>query len=489
VSGLGAALPDQQRSTPWTRTREASRRARAASVTVYTTTAIYGLVFAAAVTLYYLGFNEARLDLGDMVQAVWSTSHGHFLQFTTPSGLELSRLGAHADPFLVLLVPLWWIWPSPIALLVVQALAVAAGALPVYWLARKHLRSERAGAHMAVAYLFFPATQFNAFTPTSGVHAISFAVPLLLLAIWFLDENRLFPFVIVALLAVSTKEEIGAAVGILGLWYASRTWRWATGLTIYALGTAVSVVDFLVVIPHFSSNAFHPFAARYADVGGTPTGIAGHAITHPGSLVHAMLSPHKAVYLALMIVPLLGLSLLEPLLLLAAAPDLVINLLSSDPNQTTIQFQYTAGVVPFLFAAGVFGIKRLRRNPDRLSLFALGAVTIVAAYSPLFLSSHEIGAIFRTDPVRAAKTKALSLVPSSDAVSASNQLAGRLSARSRVAIFPWRSSVGWIVVDRNDPTYDNPKNFRAAIRRVEHGHGWRRVFNSEGIEVFRQSRG
>ena len=55
----------------------------------------------------------------------------------------------------------------------------------MYWLARKHLRSERAAGHFAFAYLLFPATQFNALTITSGFHAVSMAVPLILFAIPF----------------------------------------------------------------------------------------------------------------------------------------------------------------------------------------------------------------------------------------------------------------------------------------------------------------
>ena len=48
-----------------------------------------------------------------MVQAVWSTAHGHPLQVTNLRGDQVSRLGAHVDPILVVFAPLWWLWPSP----------------------------------------------------------------------------------------------------------------------------------------------------------------------------------------------------------------------------------------------------------------------------------------------------------------------------------------------------------------------------------------
>ena len=118
-------------------------------------------------------------------------------------------------------------------LLVVQIVAVASGALPVYWLARKHLDSAGAAAGFAAVYLLYPATQYNALS-YSGPHAVSFAVPLILFAVWFLDNDRLVPFAVTALLAAATKEEIGLAVGCLGIWYAVAHGRRLVGATIFA---------------------------------------------------------------------------------------------------------------------------------------------------------------------------------------------------------------------------------------------------------------
>src|SRR5256885_7634054 len=144
-----------------------------------------------------------------MVQTVWNTAHGHFLQMTSGDGRQISRLAAHFDPILALFAPLWWIWPSPEMLLVVQAIVVALGALPVYWLARKHLGSERAGLAFALAYLLYPATTW---LTLNEFHPVAFAAPALLYGFWFLDEGRPLPFAIFALIAALSKEEIGLVV-------------------------------------------------------------------------------------------------------------------------------------------------------------------------------------------------------------------------------------------------------------------------------------
>ncbi len=118
-----------------------------------------------------------------------------------------------------LLAPLWWVWPDPELLLVVQAIAVASGAIPVYWLARKHLDLEWPAAALAVAYLAYPPVQW---LTMSDFHPVALACPLLLYAWWHLDERRLWAFALLAAAAIATKEHVGLAVAAMGIWYGVR---------------------------------------------------------------------------------------------------------------------------------------------------------------------------------------------------------------------------------------------------------------------------
>jgi uncharacterized membrane protein len=485
VGNRGAALHADIRERLVQSTLTATRTRRL----VIAATVTYAGIFVALTVLHYLGFGYARFDLGNMTQAVWSTAHGRVLETTSLTGEQLTRLAVHADPLLILLTPLWIVWPSPVALLVVQALCVSAGALPVYWLARKHLGTERAGVYFAFAYLLLPATQFNAFTPAAGFHPVSLALPLILYAIWFLDEDRLIAFAIVALLAASTKEEIPAAVGCLGIWYAVRKGRQLTGIAIFAAGLAAAAVNFFVIIPHYA-NGFEPLAQRYGKVGGTPSGIAHKAVSDPGALLGAMFSGHKLGYVVLLLLPLLGFWLLEPLLLLGAVPDLLINLLSSKPEQTSIMFQYTAGIMPFVFAAAIFGIARTKRNHDRLALFALIGAGVFALYSPVWPAAANVGAVLRSQPVWKAQTHAIAMIPGAARVSASNHLGSRLSERRYVYVFPYVRNATWVVLDRRDTSlHENgitAKSYRKSVAAIEQSSRWATVYQAHGIEVLKR---
>jgi uncharacterized membrane protein len=467
------------------RMRLDSAEAAAALRIVYAGTAAYAALFVLAAVLHYLTFKTQRPDLGYMVQAIWSTQHGHFLEMTTLNGHQQDRLGVHVDPFLLLLMPLFWIWSSPLLLPIVQALAVASGALPVFWLARKHLGSPRAGAHFAFAYLLYPATQFNAFTPGDSFHSVSIAVPLVLYAIWFLDEDRLLAFSVVGLLAFTTKEEIPLAIGCLGIWYAVRRGHRLFGTGVFAAGLAATLFNFLWVIPHFSVSGTDPFAGRYAAVGGTPGGIVRKLFSDPGAFVHDVATVHKAIYLALLLVPFLGLWLFEPLLILGAVPDLAINLLSSKHDQTTISFHWTAGIVPFVVAASIFGAARFKRQAVGLSLWALVGAASIAVVSPIYLLSGDIGALGSS--LVSAKKHAVNLIPSGVPVSASHELGGHLSERRFIYAFPRVRQSRWIVVDVHDRTYgDKTGGYRRDIRKYEADRAWRIVFSSDGVTVLHE---
>jgi uncharacterized membrane protein len=457
--------------------------------------AAYAAGFSALSTLRDRAFETGRFDLGNMVQAVWATAHGHPLRVTDLHGEQISRLGAHVDPILVLFAPLWWVWPSADSLLVAQAVAIAVGALPVFWLARKHLGSERAAAGFALAYLLLPAVQW---LTLNEFHPVALACPLLLYAFWFLDSDRPVPFAVCALLAAATKEEIALVVAGFGLWYALAHRRRVAGTVILAAGVAWSAVAVEVVLPHFNHGAEPSFYSRYGDVGGSLGGIAHTALHHPGRLLSKAFDGRGLHYLGQLALPLAGLFLAAPLVLVAAVPELALNLLSSTRTQQSIHFHYTAGAIPPLVVASVLGAARIaRRRPDWRIPLAVVAVVVA------LVENYRLGAIPLWSHVPGGQTyqadythvsdhdrtagRALRVVPSAAVVSATNSLGAHLSARRRILSFPELGDATWVAVDEAHLSYADrnaPLLAAEALTRLRANRAWRVVFDRDGVLVF-----
>jgi uncharacterized membrane protein len=470
------AVPVEARSTTVVRVRD--------GLFVYAFAVLYGAIYFAAASAMYLYYLAPRYDLGNMVQVVWATAHGHVLRMSDASGADISRLGAHADPFLVLLTPLWWVWSSPLVLFAAQAFAVASGAVPVYWLSRKHLKDKRFAAAFSVAYLLYIPTQCNAFD-FYGVHAVSFAIPFILFAVWFLDNGRLVAFAGFALLAASTKEEIGAAVAGLGIWYALRRGERRVGACVFAAGAGISLFNFLVVIPHFAVGGKSPFTARYAAVGGTPGGMVQTAFTHPSAYVDQLATWHNLLFLVLMLAPFLGLWAFEPLMLVGAVPDLAVNLLSSHSSQSTIFGHYTAGITPFVVAASILGAAKVKRRRF-VGPALIGGASMLMVGGPLLYATllDDPGVGRQVDAMRQAKQ----LIPPNASVSASRSLGGDVSTRRTVMLFPQVGGAQWVLV--GPPTeFDQSRAFQLRLAQLESSRQWTKTFDRSGVELFRRTAG
>jgi uncharacterized membrane protein len=453
--------------------------------------AAYAAGFAALSTLRHRAFETGRFDLGNMVQAVWSTAHGDFLGITTLNGTQTVRFAAHVDPILALFAPLWLVWPSPVMLLTVQAVAVALGALPLFWLAQKHLGSERAALGFSLAYLVYPATQW---LTLSEFHPVALACPLLLAAFWYLDEDRLVPFAGFALLAAATKEEVPLVVAGLGVWYALTRKRWAVGGAVALLGGAWTAVAVGVVIPHFNDGSESSFYGRYEDVGGSAGGIAKTVVTDPLTPFRVAFDARGVSYLAQLFVPLLLLPFAAPLALLPALPEFALNLLSATRTQTSIHFHYTGAVIPILFAAAVLGAKRLRRRElaPALVMLALASNYVLGAVPlwSLFPGGEDLqaGTYDITEHDRIAK-QALELIPDDAVVSASNSLGAHLSARRRLLSFPYLRDAAWVAADETSPGYLDriaPHPYARAIARLRRDRRFALVFERDGLLIFRR---
>ena len=484
-----------------------------AQVLVIAMMVVYAGVFAWLSVARHRSFSTGRFDLGNMVQALWNTAEGRFLESTDVTGVQFNRLGAHVDLVLVLFTPLWWVWSSPEMLLVAQAVIVATGALPAFWLGRRWLGDDRLALAGAAVYLLFPALQH---ATLFDFHPVTLAAPLFLFCIWAVEERRPYVLGACAALACLTQEQVGLVVVGLALWmWVRHPDRRRAAVALAAGALAWVAIAVMVIIPAFAIDGANPHVSRYAELGDTPGEILATIFTRPWDALAVLATPGRLVYLAALLLPLLLLPLAAPLLAAAAIPQLLINLFASSGPVQSVQYHYAVLMVPFLVAAALLGLAQLRARtrPERLArllarpgLVALLLVAAVAlagvrqgplpiwSWLPGGWSGSPLHAFTKDDQARALQ-RAVDVIPAGARVSAVNVAGAHLSERRRVLLFPNRiGNAEYVLVADSDrlrrmaqerPTL-RPPGYRFAALRVARSNRWEVVFEEAEVRVYRR---
>lgn len=343
--------------------------------------AVYFAAYTFALHDAYKTFGE---DLGIMDQALWNTVHGAPLHQTICNSFsdtnclgDVSRLAIHFEPIMFVISLLYVIVPSPKTLQLLQALVVASGAFPAYWLASRKLRSALAGVAFAAIYLLFPALQAAV---TYDFHAVTLSAAFLMFALYFMLARNNVGLVIACVLALSTKEEVPLDVIMIGLSVALLQRRWRLGAGLVALALVWIGVEFPIM--HAASPlGMSPTAGRYDYLkhSSIPSILREHVFDRGG-----------IYYLRTLLSPAAYLPLLCPWALAIAAPAIGLNLLSDYPSMRTGMYHYNAEIVPVLVFA------------------AIEAVALLAAIGGWL--AHRYGPVLRRVPVLHGVAYALTLL-------------------------------------------------------------------------------
>ena len=469
---------------------------------------LFAAIYALLSWLKYRAYMDARYDLGNMVQAVYNTAHGRFLEITSGDlqPRQMSRLGSHVDPILALFAIPWLLWSSPVMLLVGQAVIVATGAWPAYRLGTRVTRHPSAGALLAGAYLLYPALGFLVL---NEFHPVALATPLLLWAFLYMEEERWVRAAVFLVLAAACKETVPLVIAFMGVYFAVRK-RSLWPLVVMAVGVAWFVVAVWVVIPHYNGDQ-STFIARYGEYGDGAGAVAKNTLLHPGQTVSDLFSESNLQYWLRLLWPFGFVSLLSPLTVLIALPEYMLNALSATVFQRRIEFHYTALEIPFLYAAAVLGVMRLWRwlgggfrkaeklmRGERVQRSTLALLVLLCALAgnyflgPLPFSlpgaAYE-GADYARTSHDVALDEAVEMIPADAVVSANNNAGAQLAARRVAFIFPYFAKADWVVVDTRHPFFYDKEDERMhslALGRLVTDPDFRSVFAKDGVYVFKR---
>ena len=159
-------------------------------------------------------------DLAIFAELAKAYAHGQ-APIVPIKGDNYNLLGDHFHPILVLLGPIWRLFPTPLALLVVQDLLLAVSAWPLTRLATR-LTSRSVGTALGLFYVLSWGFQGAA---QAQFHEIAFAVPMLAWASVAFVERRWKTCALWLVPLVLVKEDMGLTLIMAGGAIALRGWQ------------------------------------------------------------------------------------------------------------------------------------------------------------------------------------------------------------------------------------------------------------------------
>jgi uncharacterized membrane protein len=446
---------------------------------------LYAAYFSHLTLLRYHAFEARALDLGNLNQAIWNTAHGDWFRLTNQESDLTNRLGYHVEPILLPIALLYRLYPAPEFLLVLQAVVVALGAIPLFALARRRGLSDWLGLVFALAFLLNPTIQAANWLE---FHPVTLAPTFLMAAFYFLVAGRTGWFVLFAILSASCKEEIGLLVAMMGLyaWLALRRPR--LGLTTAALAGGWSLLAVLGIQNAVAGGNIH--WGRYAYLGETTAQKLITLATRPDLVFAQLGKANVGRYFFELLLPVGFTALLAPEVLLLALPSLAINLLADfAPMHQATTLIYAAPVLPFVMLAAVMGVARVNDRIDRTrmtptdaaqnprpsvhsafqwtaALLVLGGALIGQRLWGVLPGSGNHLALVETAHHRRAQA-VIAQIPPDAAVSAQDRLNPHVSGRRTVYIYPRVDDADSVLLDVTGPAWpQHPSDLRRSVEAL-----------------------
>ena len=476
---------------------------------------IAAAVFAAytIISVYrYLRRDPTSWDLGIFTEYVKQYAHLR-APIVDVRGAGFNLMGDHFHPIVAVIAPFFRLFPTPVTLLVVQALLAAASVFPVSRAGRELLGPGQ-GRTIAAAYGFSWGLQQMV---NYDFHEIAFAVPLLAFSLSALVRGRIRPAVLWALPLVFVKEDQGFTLAAIGLIMVFAYRRRGPGLFLAGWGLLWSFLAILVILPHF--NASHTYG--YWLAGGAVSPAGGHLGLGAlwGNLATG--ASDKLPTLALILLPTAFIALRSPLVL-AALPSLMLRFVGTNSHYWTTLWHYNATVMPIVFVAAIDAMARIRatraaadealplgtaaraRNaappgnavPRPLSMAAerFGAAAMLGACAALAfqfsLSSLWTPSTYYLGPHVAAENAAIALVPSNATVATDLDLLAPLAARTDtfwLGNFGTNPATQYVVFDNQNGDWPPQGDVLRFVESLTHNTPYEQIYANDGVFVLRRA--
>ena len=441
---------------------------------------LYAVIMCYLTLVKYYTFHATAWDLGVFSQSFYTTLNFKTLFY---NNLELgSHFHVHFSPTLFLCLPFYAIYQSPVTLLVVQAIVVALGGVPLYYLARKEFGSPAYSIVFTALYLLYPAlhgANLYDFHPEAFVPLFGFT------AIYFFRNEKWGKYLVFLLLLLMVKEDmalVAMGIGFYGLLNNAKLLlkkRFNKAMIASLLTVLIGVawlffaffmVSYFVRLDGYGSLWDYGYSHHTENVYGEtegkggPLGVLSHIISNPMEMITQLsyLPSQKLIFFATLFLPLCMFAFLDIPSVLLFLPTLLEFMLASNPNYTAIKFHYAFQLTPTIFVATANGIRKISAMCDEkpvkkrvlthvLSIMLVGTLITLLFTTPMLMQNVPL----TVNEKDKARQRLISLIPLADNphVLTQNDYFPQVS-NSNYSYAYWNtSSVDYILIDICSPWF------------------------------------
>ena len=330
-------------------------------------------------------FSSPTFDFGIFSQMFYNMKESGLPMTTVERDGLLSHFAVHVSPIYFSLLPFYWLVPTPATLQVLQAAVITSAVIPLWKIGKHHGLTGSQRMLVCAVLLLYPAYSGGT---SYDIHENCFLTPLILWLLYGIDKKSITITAIAAVLTLMVKEDAAVYVAVVALWLIVKTVLRFKKLDVQNLITGISLLAislgwFFLVTGYLAKSGDGVMTYRYNnfmyDGSSSLITVIKSVILNPMKAVYECVDAEKLYFIAVTLLPLLGLPLLtkryERYILLI--PYILVNLMSDYQYQHDIFFQYTFGSNAFLLYLTVVNLADLKTNWQRI--FALVTATIVSA--------------------------------------------------------------------------------------------------------------
>lgn len=338
----------------------------------------------------YLTFNSYNFDLGIPSQMFYYMKKTGLPLTTCERDILLSHFAIHFSPIYYLILPLYFIFSSPITLQICSAILIASGIIPIYLLCKSHKLPNLVTIIICFIYSIYTPAICSTYY---DFHEIMFLLPLFLWLFYYYEKNNNILFTIFTILILLTKEDAAIYLMVFSIYMIFDNNKKKGFITLIS-----SIIYFIIVVSLINKYGEAVMTDRYYNLILTNTSsemieVFKTIITNPGYFIKQLITSsnnsNEKIYYYLKIFLPFGFCIFNTKKFknyILLVPIIYITM-TTYIYSYNINFQYNYPIYAFLFYLFIITIDE-NKNYNYLFMCIVGTTLMFSTYSlPVFIQN------------------------------------------------------------------------------------------------------